>query len=178
MNKLSERQEKALKEEIHSLNEVIDRWEETDVGYLSDQLRDLRHRIMYVHLRLEASMELLIGIGLRLEWRRKPRTLQTTLFMNKMSYLYEKMEFYNKLEVCEKMGLIVGKLKGQISKVNDHRKYFSHPASYIYEIRKYRDVTRYRDTLNELIVAFNGMTKIFEHLTSDGSIEEIGKLKY
>ena len=127
-SKTKKNQRLTLEEAIKLLNQKIQNWEDTDPAYMDENLKSLRHKVMYVHMRLEASLEYLVVRDLvgwdrkKLDGRVDARTMGE--IMAKMSAVFERMQFRNKVEACRRLELIIGKFAGLLLKVNDYRKHF------------------------------------------------------
>lgn len=150
-----------IEEEIEKLKEELQTQEDThNDAYLDEELKQLRHYIMFAHFSLERSLELILGVYVKGEYQ-PSSALDSAKFYFRMSPILDRMEFWNKLEACEEAGLISGALKSLVATVNNHRKYFSHPASHSDKIREYSEREKYRQTLSDLKKALDAMNEHF-----------------
>lgn len=151
--------DKILEDEISKLKNSLQNLEDVDDGYLDDEIKELRHFIMFVHFRVERSLEVLLvrhvlGISGRF-------TEEQQEVSRRMTGLFDRMEFWPKVDACASLGLIDSNVRGLIDRVNVHRKFFSHPASYQEKIMEYKERATYRDTLKELTDTMNKLNNLF-----------------
>ena len=154
-------EEERIEREISSLNRTIDNWEDTDFIFLQPELRELRHRIMYVHTRLEASVGLLLW-----KWITEPgkgnvqRDIRVQMG-SRFDAVVSETDFARKVSLAQELNLISGKMMSQLFAVNNLRLIFSHPKSHETEIRELLDRKEYLKALINLKAAYDGMNEIF-----------------
>ena len=91
-----------IQEEIDKLLRKIQTWEDTDPMYLAPTLKELRHKVMHVHLRMEISMEIIIGDYLVSPYSKyNPHTEDGYIFRYNLRNVIDSMDFIKKLKVLE-----------------------------------------------------------------------------
>lgn len=78
---------------------------------------------------------------------------------HRIAPIFENMEFYSKLKAIQSLKLLPNTLVSLASMVNDHRKYFSHPATYRNEINEYKKPEKQLETLRDLVKALEAFDK-------------------
>jgi hypothetical protein len=157
-----------VKKEIERLHGLIQGWEDTDPAFLQFDLKELRHKIMYVHLRIEASLNILIGdyvseAFIAFVKGEKLNGYKTSLQMFRwdLQKLLDEMDFAKKVKVALKTNKIDKKTQGRLFKVNDLRVIFSHPQAHQEEIQAFREQTKHLEALEILVAGFEAINAIF-----------------
>lgn len=157
-----------IQEEINSLLKLIQDWEDTDPAFLQNDLKELRHKIMYVHLRIEASLEILIGdyiseafiAFLQGKGISDFKTASYT-FRWDLQTLFDEMDFAKKVNIAMKIKKVDKDIKGKLFKVNDLRVIFSHPQAHQNEIQAFRNHQKYLETLKILVDGYKTINSVF-----------------
>lgn len=150
-----------IENEIQELERVLQDMEDTSPDYLDPSLKDIRHFVIFVHSRLEQSLQLLIGQDLIWWDQDKENRKESIQFFANLWQIFEKMEFWGKIKICQERNLIQGALIGNLEKINKYRIVFSHPAAYHEEIQKYKDRGVCLQILKDLVSVIEEMDKIF-----------------
>lgn len=142
---------KSIQAEIDEIKEQLQNREDTDPAYMHDDLKEVRHWVMYTHLRVEQTIQIILGHHIfQLEFK-EDNLVKIVDNFKKVNPIFDNMEFYAKVKAVEKLELLPKKMISAIMKVNDHRKVFSHPATYGNVISEYRDENKQLQTLRELL---------------------------
>jgi hypothetical protein len=148
-----------LQKRIKEIKEDLQNREDTDPAYLSEDMKELRHWVMYTHLRVEQTLQVILGHNIfKLEFK-KENLVQIIDNFKKVYPIFDNMEFYPKVKVIQTLNLLPKDLISLILKVNDHRKYFSHPATYVDIINEYKNEEKQLQTLIELQQVLNELDK-------------------
>lgn len=147
------------KEEIKRIKNELLMLEEGDIFYLNKELKELRNLIIYVHFKIEKSLEMILLKNLLYTTDQSDSSY--LILCQKMEPLLEKVNFFHKLEACFKRELITKQLYSKISTVNNHRTTFSHPANNLIKILHYREQELYLQTLKLLL---NTSDDMIEHM--------------
>jgi len=149
----------SIQKQIARYHHLLQTREDTDPAYLPAELKELRHRIMYVHLRVEQTIQVVLAQNIfRLKLKKKEAPIIVEHF-KRIAPIFDNMEFYPKIKAIQALGLMSSKLINLILKINDHRKYFSHPAAYQDKINEYRKPEKQLSTLKELHKALTELDK-------------------
>ncbi len=152
---------KKTKQKITELEKRIQTMEDRDPFYMIKDLKKLRHMVMYIHMRIEASLELLLSYYL-MDWKTyKHDVLESAKFLYRFSQIYNKMEFSQKVGLCSKLGLIEDNLRGKIFAVNDYRIYFAHPKAYERDINRLKRSEKRLKVLETLVTAMDSINSLF-----------------
>lgn len=144
------------RDKIKELHKKLETAEETDYLYFSKDLRDLRHRVMYVHSRIEGSLESLLVkevIG------KPPYTEDLGKRLVSQLAILSELDFARKVTLVQKMGLITEPLRKDIMKINEVRKYFSHPSKFLEKIFEYKKEDKVAETLELLVNTLEEFSK-------------------
>jgi hypothetical protein len=168
--------------EIAKLLDELQTYEDIDPAYLPEELKELRHKIMQVHLRLEASLDQLMAsyslntieeFMVTLKKYDKSR-LQAT--RQSMQIIFDAMDFSRKVKVAKQMKKINNNVEDHLYKVNNLRLVFSHPTAYQDLIMQYKDRKKYKDALLILKEAYQAMNTVMKHeYTIHGDREILSK---
>ena len=167
-----EKEEQRIEEEIAAINRTIDSWEDTDPYYMHDQVRKLRHRVMYVHTRCESSVGTLLG---RYVFAPANGTIEKTtrqIMFTRFDFVVSEADFARKVTLAHELNLIDGKLKSKLMAVNSLRIIFSHPKSHEAKNKEFLDRPTYLDALKKLKAALDALNEVFTKI-----IEETEKEK-
>ncbi len=149
----------SIQDQIEDIKRQLQNREDTDPGYLTEDLKELRHWVMYTHLRVEQTLQVILGhniFRLPLKTKNLPQIVEN---FKRIAPIFDNMEFYPKVKAIQKLGLMPKDLVDLIMKVNDHRKYFSHPATYGDVIGEYKNPEKQLQTLKELKSALEKLDK-------------------
>src|SRR4051812_17004654 len=125
--RLDPQKDKKILEEIKGLLSGLQSAEDTDPYYMDADLKELRNKVMYVHLRIEASLEIIIG-DLLLEpfAKYKVKNENKQLFRFYLGNTIEAMDYVKKLTVLQEAGRLQKSTTNKFHKVNYLRIRFSH----------------------------------------------------
>lgn len=156
--------EDELENEILSLKNTLQTYEDTDPAYMNEEMKKLRHYALYTHLRMEESIgHLLIRNQLApLESASLSKEIYQQVFSSGTTVAIE-VDFARKVELARSCGQIDKTIGSMMHEVNDLRKWFSHPSKYqerLNELNNNR--TAYRNALKQLVDSHREMNKIFE----------------
>lgn len=154
----------SIHNQIKTYHRLLQTREDTDPAFLPDELKELRHKIMYVHLRVEQTIQIILAQNIfRLEFKKKNAPIIVEHF-RRITPIFDSMEFYSKIKAIQALNLLPKELVKLILKVNDHRKYFSHPAVYQDKISEYKKPVKQLTTLKDLHKVSIALDKyILEH---------------
>lgn len=161
--------EQQIEQEIEDVNRTIDGWEDIDPLFMHKPIRDLRHRVMFVHARLETSLGILLGRYVMKPAKKIIPKETSQIMMTKFHWIISDMEFARKVNVAEDFGLISGPVKSNLFAVNNLRLAFSHLVSHETELLEFLDNNNYLKALKKLVKAYEVMNDIFK------SIEQVEK---
>lgn len=152
--------DKDVFKEIEKYREKLQNREDVDYNYLSEDLKELRHWIMYVHLTVELVLQGIMAYHIfQIPCKKDNSELMINSF-KRIIPIFDNMEFYPKVKAIQSLNLLPTKLIDLIFKINDHRKYFSHPATYSNEINKYKTPEQQLNTLKELDKVLTDLDKL------------------
>ncbi len=166
-----EAEEQRIEQEISELNGIIDGWEDIDPIYMHREIRELRHRVMFVHTRCESSVGLLLGKYVLAPARGTIEKTTSQIMMTHFDNVVSETDFARKVTMAYKFGLIERTLKGKLFDVNNLRLIFSHPKSHDAEIKEFLDRKNYLEALKKLKAAYDEFNDLFR------KIEEAAKEK-
>jgi hypothetical protein len=142
--------ENNIRTEIEKCCKRLQNKEDVDYNYLSTDLKELRHWIMYVHLTVELVIQGIMAYNIFKIPCKKNNARRMINNFKRVIPIFDNMEFYPKVKAIQALNLLPKDLVDLIFKINDHRKYFSHPATYGGEINKYKKPEKQLQTLKEL----------------------------
>lgn len=153
-----------LEKEIQNLKDQLQNSEDTDPAYMNEEMKELRHYVMYTHLRLEESLGSLITRNI-LDRFLPPDNVFTedhqSAFRAGTASMIE-VDYYRKVELAQANGQIDDRVRKLMEKVNNLRKYFSHPSKYYEKLQELKsDRGKYKEALSDLVAAHGEMNKIF-----------------
>lgn len=160
--------EDQLEEQISSLKEMLQNYEDTDPAYMNQEMKELRHFVMYTHLRMEESLgHLLVRNQLApLSAMNPPKEIYQAAFSSGTSIAIE-VDFARKVNLAQSYNQIDSQVGSMMFQVNELRKYFSHPSKYpgkLAELRGSRD--KYKEALEQLANAHRAMNKTFQQFVT------------
>ncbi|HTK03837.1 MAG TPA: hypothetical protein VL401_03690 [Alphaproteobacteria bacterium] len=148
-----------LKKEINYLEAKIDQREDADPEYLSPDLKELGHRILFVHTSLERSMEILIIKNINRPILEKIDNDEKLRLNRSILVLIDRLSFVRKLEILTEMNKdMVKPFYTKLCKINSLRNEFAHPEAFA--LRDYTDLEKKWKVLVLLvdtIEKFNGL---------------------
>ncbi len=119
---------------------------------ISQELRELRERVLYVHFVIETLLEW-GTIKKVCEWeKRKMNTVKRALDMSRMSLIFSGMNFNNKVRVAVDLGVI--RDEKLVRSVSNYRDWFSHPTKFKNKLKGFEDRKKYLEILETLDKAY------------------------
>lgn len=156
-------EEQKVEEEIKILKGTLQSFEDTDPLYMGEEMQDLRHRTMYTHSRMEESLGHLI-IKNQLEplgAASVPQEVRQAVFSSGTTIAVD-IPFYRKVEMAEEAGQINSSVAKEMHKVNNLRKWFSHPSKFQGKLTELKnDRSEYKNALEQLAGAHKSMNQVF-----------------
>jgi hypothetical protein len=149
-----------VEKEIEELLKKLQGWEDIDPLYLGKSLKELRHKIIQVHARLEISVDIVIGDYILTAFNPKLPDPQLN-FRHKLNDILSTMDFAKKVAILKDVGRIQPDTVSKLYKVNDLRKYFAHPLTYYNKTREYKDSVKYLEALKSLVEAYEEFEQLF-----------------
>lgn len=156
-------------EEINKLKMYLQNLEDTDPAYMNSDMKELNHFVTFTHMRMEESLgHLLIrnqlqslnGMPMPIESYRTPFATGTSIAIE--------VDFYRKVELATENTLINTNVQNRMHKVNNLRKWFSHPSKYYGKLDELKtDRAVYKKALDNLVKAHDEMNDIFRALPSN-----------
>lgn len=138
-----------IEEEINTLKSTIASAEDTDPKYLHGQMRELRHAVLYVHMKLESFID--IAISHHLFGKYTKNVMESAVEFLRLEPIIEDIDYTKKVMAALKVGAITEEQKSMFMRVNDYRKWFSHQKRYQAELDKiHRDRNEYKKALDIL----------------------------
>lgn len=161
-------EEEQLGQKIKELKQKLQNAEDTDPLYLGDELQYLRHQVLFVHARLEISLDLLIGYGVIRYINHKMTSLERQATFRQMQKLFRELGFVQKLRVAKKLYQFRNhpELSKLLERVNKVRNQFSHISSNQDEIKQLTDKRNQVEVLEILVAAMDEMNKLFTKLNT------------
>lgn len=152
-----------LEEKIEKMQDQLQRYEDIDPLYQDEELKKLNNQIIFIHSRLEASVNIIISRAVLLpmlpEVRTANRRILSTLAIEN---ILDKMDFAKKVNLAKELGPLDGEdIVGKLYQVNNYRVWFSHPKTHQEEIRKLNDRKEYAKVLEDLITTYEAMNQYF-----------------
>lgn len=152
-----------LETEIQTLKDVLQTYEDTDPAYMSKEMKELHHFTSFTHMRMEESLGSLVikNMLTPVSESVSQKTYQQVLFSG--TSIAVEIDFARKVDLAKTCGEIDADLGGLMHKVNDLRKWFSHPSKFNGKLDELkRDRGSYKNALSQLVNAHKRMNKIFE----------------
>lgn len=148
---------------IAEIKKKLQSQEISDYHYMTDKVKELRHFVMYVHSRLETSIDVRIMEHIE-KGLTRPITYETerAVLWNNLVTILDEMDFSKKVKIARKYNRISGKLEGKLLAVNDIRVYFSHPSSYTNKLIGYEDEGKYLEAMEKLEQAMDAMNDLIK----------------
>lgn len=153
-----------VENEIQDLGRQIDHAEFGDPLYVDHRVRELRHRVMYVHARLEASLGILIWRWILESGRQHlPKDIRQAMG-SRFDMAIGEADFARKVTFAQENGLISGKMKDHLFAVNNLRVIFSHPKAHEVEITNFSDLQTHVKALRTLKNGLDEMNEVFAEI--------------
>lgn len=155
-----------IENKIDRLKEQLQNYEDIDPMYREDEIKDLQNRTLFIHARLEACLNTLITRAIfqpMIEYvkLRSKKTLSSVA----SDMVLDEMDFAKKIDLSKRLGTLSKKeFISKLYKVNEYRKWFSHPKTYNSRITEFRDRSKHLEVLETLIDSYNEMNLIFEKI--------------
>ena len=152
-----------IRDEIKNLESLIDNAENTDPAFLNNWLRQLRHRVFYIHSAIENGIEILIAKDIIPDITDpKSNEEAENLFAHriKLYTLLQHLTFSRKLTFAFDRKLIPSNIKGKFQTINAIRNEFAHPDTY--KIKRYTDYKLTKDTLEKLVDGHEALQNLFK----------------
>lgn len=150
-----------IQNKIDVIKAKLSSQEDGDFSYMTEEVRELRHYVMYTHGALESSMDVRIGQYLIKDI---PSTITNDKerhgFYWKLKILVDEMDFAKKVKVLEKYEFLPKDLISKLWAVNQIRVYFSHPSSHLEKLKSYEDEGEYLKILEKLDGAMSAMNEL------------------
>src|SRR5688500_6422503 len=100
--KQDSQEDKEINEKIEILSPGLQSAEDTDPYYMHPDLKELRIKVMYVHLRIESSLEIMIGDFLLEPFEKyKVKNEDKQLFRLYLRNTIESMDYFKKIIVLQ-----------------------------------------------------------------------------
>lgn len=150
-------------DKISALLEKLQDYEDTDPAYMNEEMKELRHFVLYTHVRVEESLGSLITlkqIDPILKYNLPAKDVMSAMVGGTLTLI--EVDYYRKLEICSRWKILTPKERQLMEKVNNLRKYFSHASKFynkLDELKTNRD--KYIEALEDLVGALDITNKIF-----------------
>lgn len=152
-----------LEEEILSLKNQLQYAEDVDPAYMDKEMKELRHYVMYTHLRMEESLGSLITRSILSPFLPKDNVFteeHQSAFRAGTATMIE-VDYYRKVQLAQTSGQIDDRVQKLMTKVNNLRLYFSHPSKYYEKLQELKlDREKYKEALSDLVTAHQEMNNI------------------
>lgn len=153
-------EEKAIKR-YQDLEQMLDRVEGDDKNYLTGDLKKLRDRILYAHIRSEANIDALISREVLNFNRVVPDALDAAMAIIKVYKVLNKVFYKDKIVAAKNLSAISKDTFKKLDKLNDLRNAFTHPN--INELKtKYKESSARIYAINIVINALLGVINEFK----------------
>jgi hypothetical protein len=155
---------KKLENSIKSIQAGFDATEETDYLYMGKAMQRLRHHTMYIHSRIEQSLEtLIIQYQLKpIEEISFPKEARQSLYQRGI-FIISEIPFTKKLELAKNNEYVKEGHQKRFRKVNNLRIHFSHPTTHQQKLDKLKtNRENYHKAYKELEDAKNALDEIFK----------------
>lgn len=146
---------------IKELKERLENLEDTDPFYMGNDLQYLRHKVLFVHARLEASLDYLIIKGLTNHLVHKTTDLENRFTFRKMQTILGEISFAKKIEIAKKLHQLKSPLVGMVRAVNTVRNKLSRITSHQDEVNEFKKSERYVEVMELLVGTMDGMNELF-----------------
>ncbi|HVZ12533.1 MAG TPA: hypothetical protein VG965_05905 [Patescibacteria group bacterium] len=159
-------------EQIENCLRQLQNLEDIDPFYLNGPLQKLRHFVMFVHTRMEVSMEIFIGDYLFEGSPLLSKIESNRVYRSRLASVIEEMDFVKKINVLQKIKKIDSDTASSLFKVNQYRVAFSHPSAKIGEIKEFDDDNKYLEALKTLIKIYEKFDALFVSLKLPEELKE------
>ncbi|KKP60179.1 MAG: hypothetical protein UR54_C0017G0001, partial [Candidatus Roizmanbacteria bacterium GW2011_GWA2_34_18] len=136
--------------------------EKLDENRFIPKIKEIRHWIIYFHSKIESELIFSLSISLTKELKSftEDDYKQYTISMGRLYELIDGFNFTKKIELAFAINDIDESTRKKLYKVNNFRRYFSHPSEYKKEIKKLEDNNTYLNTLKLLLDCTRIMNKV------------------
>jgi len=124
---------------------------------------------MHIHLRIEASLDILIGDYISENFIAflhgkgiKDYEIPFRGFRWDLQNVLDELDFAKKVKIATKTKKIDQKTQGKLFKVNELRVIFSHPQAHQIEIQAYNDKNKYLEALITLVEGYTAINAVFK----------------
>lgn len=153
-----------LEKEIQQLKDILQNYEDTDPAYMNEEMKELRHYVLYTHLRMEESLGHLITRHTLTPFLPADNNFSEqhqAAFRAGTASMID-VDYYRKVEQAQSIGEIDSNTRTLMEQVNNLRKYFSHPSKYWQKLQELKsDRNKYKEALQQLADAHKKMNEIF-----------------
>lgn len=160
----TDKTEQKILEQIENLKDGLQNLEDIDPLYMGKDLEYLRHKVLFVHARLEISLDILISKGLISHISHKITDLENMLFNRKAQKILTELRFIKKIEIAKALKKIGNQLYTDLIKVNTIRNKLSHPVGYQEELNKLKDQEKYLEVMEILVSSMSKMNYLFAEI--------------
>ena len=154
-----------LEDEIKELYQDIDLAEDIYPNFMFPELKELRHRVLFVHAMIEDALVLLLGKYALEPAKAELKTTTSQTVMWRIRQIGDAMEFAPKVNLAFDLELIDGKLKNTFFAVNNLRLIFAHPSGHYADMRSFLEKPQKQvDALKVLKNAMEKMNALFSEM--------------
>ncbi len=152
-----------IRDEITELELSIDRAEDVDPAYINPHIRQLRHRVFYVHSAIERGVEILIAKYIMPD-RQNPQSIEEgENILGQRIKLYDLLQqfgFYRKITYLREKKLVDKKIQDIFFGINSIRNEFAHPDAY--KIKRFTDDKLTLEILRKLSKCLEKLNLLFK----------------
>lgn len=130
-NNPEEQNNEKLISRYKDLEKMLFRVEESDDKYLTGELKKLRDRIFYAHIRAEANVDAIISKEIIHFQRVTPDALDIAMAILKIYKVIERSTFKDKILAARKINGIKKETFKKLDALNDLRNDFAHPKIHL-----------------------------------------------
>jgi len=152
-----------LRDEIAELESIIDHAEDVDPTYINPHIRQLRHRVFYIHSAIENGLEVLIAKFIIPDLPNAKSFDEGENNLVKRIRLYELLQqtgFYRKIVFLAEKKLVDNKILTTFKEVNTIRNEFAHPDPY--KIKRFTDDKLTAEILRKLVKGLEKLQALFK----------------
>lgn len=146
---------------IEELKKRLEDLEDTDPLYMGEELQYLRHKVLFVHARLEASLDYLIIKGLTNHLAYKTTELENRFTFRKMQTILGEIGFAKKIELAKKLHQLKSPVIEMVKAVNLVRNKLSHITNHQDEINEFKKPEKYLEVMELLVKTMDSMNDLF-----------------
>jgi len=148
---------KKIEAEIEVVRKELLSKKAKDDYYLSEEVGALQDLVLYIHSKIETSMEILIKEDMETITRTiysehliSGKSLDYSGLFERLMPIFNSLNFTQKLNICGDRGLIPQKQISKIRQVNNYRNWFAHPHAYSSKMEEYKKQKSYLQVLKNL----------------------------